>query len=168
MGKKGSDKENSLLLTIMPMSHGQFKLSAVTLSLVALRISVPTSIAPPSPPPPSCCTEFADRGRFGRRIFSILSLVERGVLLACLLACLCYGTFFFPWKSAKNWSCLELLCPRRRRIRMKNAFFLVWSLGTGLLHSVFAFRFITCAFSSVVFRNPGRSGSLWEEIVVLV
>jgi hypothetical protein len=46
--------------------------------------------------------------------------------------------------------------------------FLVWSLGTGLLHSVFAFRFITCAFLSVVFRNPGRSGSLWEEIVVLV
>ncbi len=46
--------------------------------------------------------------------------------------------------------------------------FLVWSLGTRLLHSVFAFRFITCAFSSVVFRNPGRSGSLWEEIVVLV
>ncbi len=115
MGKKGSDKENSLLLTIMPMSHGQFKLSAVTLSLVALRISVPTSIAPPSPPPPSCCTEFADRGRFGRRIFSILSLVERGVLLACLLACLCYGTFFFPWKSAKNWSCLELFVSAKKK-----------------------------------------------------
>ncbi len=85
---------------LSPADHNARESRSVQTLPVDLCISVPTIIASPSPPPLSCCTQFADRGRFGRWIFSILSLIERGVLLACL----CYGTVFLVWNLVKNWS----------------------------------------------------------------